>query len=158
MKVTFGIDPGLDGGYAILGTEAGPMVGPLPWHGSELDANQLFLIVRSFFSRVDDLLVVIEKVHAMPKQGTTSMFTFGCGFGELKATMKIVGCRWALVTPQAWKKAVLAGTDKSKGATVNWALRTYPSLHDVLTKKSGLAHLGKVDALAIAHYGHYHAR
>ncbi len=160
MKVTIGIDPGLDGGYAILGDGAAPIVAALPWRDKELDAQLLLRVFQAFFRpRNHELVIVIEKVHAMPKQGTTSMFTFGSGFGELKAVVKIVGCPWVLVTPQAWKKLVLAGTDKSKGATVSWAFRTYPSLTTTLTKKSGLPHMGKVDALAIAHYGHHlHAR
>jgi hypothetical protein len=105
-----------------------------------------------------NLLLVIEKVHAMPGQGVTSMFTFGSGFGELKALAKILGAPWFLVTPQEWKKRVLAGTNKSKEATTEWAFRAYPSVQSALLKKSGLPHMGKVDALAIAHWGHYFAK
>lgn len=161
MKLTFGIDPGHDGGIACIPGIAKSEVAALVWNDDGLDV----LGLRRFIDDTLDVwgpcepLIVIEKVHAMPKQGTVSMFTFGAGFGELKAVAKFCQIPWALVPPQTWKKSVLAGTDKSKGATVAWAHRTYPALVSALTKKSGLPHMGKVDALAIAHYGHYfHAR
>lgn len=158
MKVTIGFDPGKEGAYAILFGEDRPKVGPFPFIGKELDLRMLYCVLVSHDVPREDIYLVIEKVHAMPGQGVTSMFTFGSGFGELKALAKILGYRWALVTPQEWKKNVLSGTDKSKGATVEWALRTYPSLQPDLLKKSGLAHMGKVDALAIAHWGHHFAK
>jgi crossover junction endodeoxyribonuclease RuvC len=159
MKVTVGIDPGLDGGLAVLSEEEKPLAIPLPWVDKELDARRLYDTLNLFYRAPWDVLVVIEKVSARPGQGVTSMFTFGCGYGEIKATAKILGCRWVLVPPQTWKKHVLAGTDKSKGATAAWALRTYPGLTPTLAKKSGLPRMGLVDALAIAHYGHhFHAR
>lgn len=159
MNITIGIDPGKEGGLALLGSQHGPIVMALPYVGTELDTHRLYAFIKSVTHAMDDTLILIEKVHAMPGQGVSSMFTFGSGFGELKALAKILGYRWDLVPPQTWKKSVLAGTDKSKGSTVEWAHRAYPAAVSELTKKSGLAHLGKVDALAIAHYGHhYHAR
>jgi crossover junction endodeoxyribonuclease RuvC len=159
VKLTIGFDPGKEGGYAYIGLPSGPLVGAFPFNGTELDMRRLWNTFEPVLSPYDDVLIVIEKVHAMPGQGVTSMFTFGSGFGELKAFAKILGRKWELVPPQTWKKHVLAGTDKSKGATIDWALRTYPTIQKELLKKSGLAHMGKVDALAIAHYGHhYHAR
>ena len=155
MRVTIGFDPGKDGGYAMIGEGIPTVLGALPYIQTELDTGLLFHTMRHLLTKDIDVLVVIEKVHAMPKQGSVSMFTFGSGFGELKALAKILAAPWALVPPQTWKKHVLAGTDKSKGATIEWAHRTYPDLVSGFTKKSGLAHLGKVDALAIAHYGHH---
>ena len=156
MKRTIGFDPGKDGALCLIEGSQQPVVETFPFIGDELDTRAIW----NWCRQVDDSYlnpptIVIEKVHAMPGQGVTSMFTFGSGYGELKALAKILGWPTAYVAPQAWKKQVLAGTDKSKGATVEWALRTYPSLQPRLLKKSGLAHMGKVDALAIAHYGHH---
>lgn len=156
MKVTIGFDPGKEGGACVLCDDAPPVVYAFTFDGTELRTRWIYDWIQDVPK--DDTLVVIEKVHAMPGQGVTSMFTFGEGFGELKALAKILGHPWALVPPQTWKKHVLAGTDKSKGATVEWALRTYPNLQPELLKKSGLPHMGKVDALAIAHYGHHYAK
>lgn len=159
MKTTVGFDPGKEGAFCLMQDALMPMVVTFPFNGLEMDLRFIYEWLR----RIDDSYLsppclVIEKVHAMPGQGVTSMFTFGSGFGELKALAKILGYPTILVTPQEWKKNVLSGTDKSKGATVEWALRTYPSLQPDLLKKSGLAHMGKVDALAIAHYGHHFAK
>ncbi len=160
MKITVGFDPGKEGALCLIGL-AGfpPVLWPFPFNGLEMDTRKIYEVLRAQVKSMDDPMLVIEKVHAMPGQGVTSMFTFGSGYGELKALAKILGWPTLIVTPQEWKKHVLAGTDKSKGATVEWALRTYPSLQPDLLKKSGLAHMGKVDALAIAHFGHhYHKR
>lgn len=159
MKATVGFDPGKEGAFCLMQDGLMPVVVTFPFNGLEMDLRFIYEWLR----RIDDSYLspptlVIEKVHAMPGQGVTSMFTFGSGFGELKALAKILAYPTILVTPQEWKKHVLAGTDKSKGATVEWALRTYPSLQPELLKKSGLAHMGKVDALAICHYGHYFAK
>ena len=163
MKSTIGFDPGKEGGFCAI-TSSGEaheiVVAAFHFNGLELDTNQLWhwcKQINSYYS-FNIPTIVIEKVHAMPGQGVTSMFTFGSGYGELKALAKILAWPTIIVTPQEWKKHVLAGTDKSKGATVEWALRTYPSLQPQLLKKSGLAHMGKVDALAIAHYGHHFAK
>lgn len=157
MKITVGFDPGKDGGIAIIG-DGFITVNALPFDGDELAMSTLVRFIGDHVRAGDTPLLVIEKVHSMPKQGVVSTFTFGSGFGELKALAKILGHPWELVPPQTWKKHVLFGTDKSKGGTVEWAIRTYPQLRDHLIKKSGLAHMGKVDALAIAHYGHHFAK
>ncbi len=159
MKTTIGFDPGKDGGFCMMMEDRLPVLSTFPFNGLELDTRYIYDWCRKIYdSYLSPPTIVIEKVHAMPGQGVTSMFTFGSGFGELKALAKILAWPTILVTPQEWKKNVLSGTDKSKGATVEWALRTYPFLQPQLLKKSGLAHMGKVDALAIAHYGHYYAK
>lgn len=165
--ITFGFDPGKDGAIAwVSDTAFDPGVGaePFAFVGDELDVallqGYLFPPVGDVPAMRQPARLIIEKVGAVPvagrKQGGKSMFTFGSGFGELKALAKLSGYPWALVPPPTWKKAVLKDTDRSKGATVAWAARTYPSLK--LTRPRGGPHLGMIDALAIAHYGHFFHR
>ena len=49
-------------------------------------------------------MACIEKVHAMPKQGVTSMFTFGYGYGGLRMALIAAGFPFQEVQPRAWQK------------------------------------------------------
>lgn len=50
------------------------------------------------------LMAVIEKVHAMPKQGGSSTFRFGEGYGALQMACAGHGYEMRYVTPNVWKK------------------------------------------------------
>lgn len=157
-KVTIGIDPGKEGAAALLSDNRWPEITPLPWTANELGLHALYSALIRFIEPHDQVHICLEKVGARPGQGVVSMFNFGEGYGELKGMLKLMQYPYTLVPPQTWKKHVLAGTDKSKGATAAWAIRTFPKLEKVLAKKSGLLHMGKVDALAIAYYGHHYLK
>lgn len=49
----------------------------------------------------------LEKVHAMPGQGVTSMFTFGENFGFWKGFLAAHKVPYVLTTPQVWMKEIL---------------------------------------------------
>ena len=56
------------------------------------------------FLEVSPHKVVIEKVHAMPGQGVTSMFNFGFSFGAVCTLAATYGDETVFVQPGAWKK------------------------------------------------------
>ena len=88
----------------------------------------------------------IERVGAMPGQGTVSMFSFGQTYGALLAILASLDIPTHEVTPQAWKRHHgLIGQDKS--AAVELANKLYPTLHIPVTRD------GRADALLIALYG-----
>jgi crossover junction endodeoxyribonuclease RuvC len=116
-----GIDPGLSGGIAVI--ENGRIVEthriPVVKFGGKkvMDSRGLreILIERDYASRV-----VIEKVHAMPGQGVTSMFTFGFGAGVIEGVLAGITMPFEYVTPQKWQ-SILNGIDstlKKKRSTV----------------------------------------
>ena len=142
-----GIDPGKSGGIAFL-SEAGPLAEPMPLCGKEIDGRYLAEWLKE--SAPD--LVVVEKVGAMPGQGVTSMFTFGTGFGRVLGVIEALGLPYRLVTPQAWKKVVLAGTSRDKTAAVEFVNRAYPALNLAPGRKR-VPHDGMADAVCIAEYG-----
>ena len=147
MRV-LGIDPGLSGGYALLGGDSPPLVEAFPMAGGRIDLAALANDWRGLAPAV----AVLEAVHAMPKQGVSSTFTFGEGYGAVKGILAALGVRLELVTPQAWKKLVLAGTPKDKAAAVEWARRAYPGL-TLIRPGCRIPHDGMADALGIAEYG-----
>jgi crossover junction endodeoxyribonuclease RuvC len=142
-----GVDPGLSGAYALLG-DVPPLVTPFPRAGKGLD---LAAIADDWRTLAPDL-VVMESVHAMPKQGVTGVFTFGRGFGALEGIAAALGFHVELVTPQAWKKVILAGTAKDKDAAVAWCRRAYPGV-TLVQPRCRMPHDGCADALCIAAYG-----
>lgn len=101
-----------------------------------------------------DLRVTIEKVHAMPGQGVTSMFSFGRSFGILEGIVTAQHLPIQYAAPQAWQKVMLAGKPRGKGATktsaVAAALELWPQLHKTLKVKAAW---GVADAALIAEYG-----
>ena len=146
------IDPGMKGGIAILNTESNQMkAAPIPLVGKEIDYRSVHETITFY----EPSIIVIEKVHAMPGQGVTSMFNFGLGYGALVALATISTARVVLVTPQMWKKHVLAGTSKDKDAAIQFCNHTYSNVNLILPRCRN-AHDGMADAVCLAHYGaHY---
>lgn len=144
-----GIDPGKGGGLAYIGTEivgAGAM--PMPLVGKDIDGHELAMVLHNW--KPD--MVIVERVHAMPGQGVTSMFTFGMGYGRLLGILEALGIPYRLVTPQAWKKTVLAGTTKDKSAAVQFCRRAFPGV-SLTPGRKRVPHDGMADALCLAEYG-----
>ena len=163
--IIVGVDPGQKGGLAIM--KDGACTGhPMPLAGKEVDARAVTdLLMREhemvrdevanqhfYVSPADNILVVVEKVHAMPKQGVSSTFKFGLNYGRILGAIEALGLRYELVTPQAWKKAILAGTDKGKTAAVEFVHRRYPSVN-LMPGRMRTHHDGIADAVCLAEYG-----
>lgn len=98
-------------------------------------------------------LVYIEKVHAMPKQGVTSMFTFGKGYGiwlGIIATLKIPVYT---IAPQTWKKAMLKDMRKEKNSSIVRAKEIYPTINLRPTDRCRKDSEALAEAFLIAQYG-----
>ena len=156
--IWIGIDPGLTGAVAILGQPGapGPIVVDTPTMkvGKRNEFNEPMM--RDIFEcftelEIRDAHVVIEKVHSMPKQGVASSFRFGMGYGLWLGMVVMSRLRYTLVTPQRWKKAMLNGMPKEKGASRVRAGQLFPEADLKLVK-----HHGRADALLLAEYGRVH--
>ena len=148
------IDPGKEGGLAIL--KNGEILDSrrMPVIGKEIDLDYLYdwIISIDTFWNVNDF-AIIEKVGAMPGQGVTSMFSFGFSTGIIHGLMRGMGISRRIVHPRTWKAKILAGTDKSKESAINHVKRAYPNINLLATPRSKKPHLGIVDAICIAEYG-----
>ncbi|MFJ5538565.1 RuvC family protein [Vreelandella titanicae] len=143
-----GIDPGQGGGISYIAPSGGAGGRPMPLTGKEIDGHGVTAMLRELCPSV----VFIEKVHAMPKQGVSSTFKFGMGYGLVIGVCEALGIPYRLVTPQAWKKVVLAGTTKDKDAAVSFVRRAYPGV-DLTPGKKRVPHDGIADAVCIAEFG-----
>ena len=93
MSFYLGIDPGLSGAWALLNR-----------HGEFVAADDLPIIRDQSTAWIDGPALadairmhlilsppgraIVERVKAMPKQGVSSTFTFGCAFGSVLPTLQ----------------------------------------------------------------------
>lgn len=156
-----GIDPGTTGAVAIIDATGGiPELIDTPT--AEVVRNKKkkndympsemarILMPYSTDSAESSAHVYIEQVSAMPGNGATSMFGFGKGFGIWLGILAAYAIPYTLVTPQAWKKIMMAGMSSEKDAARVRAIQLYPELSDQLRRKKDI---GRADALLIAAYG-----
>ena len=101
------------------------------------------------YNALDIKMLCMEKVHAMPNQGVTSMFSFGENFGWWKGLLEAYSVPYDLVRPQEWMKGNVPAKP-SKKDIYDVAKRLYPNAK--LEGIKGGIKDGRSDALMIAHY------
>ena len=149
--IYLGVDPGLAGGVACIYPDRVEAF-VMPVQGDEIHPHALG-IWAARAQLLDNVIAVVEKVGAMPKQGLSSTFKFGKGYGTVLGVFGALGIRTELVPPQAWKKVVLAGTNHDKDAAVAWVARAYPQVNLLRTARCTTPHDGIADAVCLAEYG-----
>ena len=103
-----GVDPGLTGAVAVLhGDDL--EVFDMPVSGRAVDAA----ILASELRRLErPEVVVVERQQAFPRQGVSSAFKGGVGYGIVLGVLATLGWRVEIVAAGAWKKAVCCPADK----------------------------------------------
>jgi crossover junction endodeoxyribonuclease RuvC len=151
MRVV-GVDPGKTGGLVLIADDETQVL-RMPVTAGEVDGRQ----ISSWLFLHSPDIVILEKVGARPKQGVKSMFTFGMGYGVVKGVLETLVIPYRLVLPQAWKRAVLAGTKKDKDAAIAFIRTAYPTINLIpegcRTPQDGIA-----DAACMAVWGREHMR
>ncbi len=152
-----GIDPGLSGALALLSSDGELHVWDVPTfevvrnrrRKREIDhagLRDIILKASSIAVKID--AAYVEKVGAMPKQGVTSMFTFGTTVGALLQVVASHFIPMVHVTPQKWK--VYFKLRKGKDGSRMKASELMPRFSDQWPLKK---HNGRSDAVLIATYG-----
>ena len=144
-----GVDPGKSGAFAVL-TDTDE-IRLIDW---PKDDSMLTIAtrVKAMQQQYDIKLVAIERVHAMPKQGVKSMFSFGQNFGAWLMLLTVLELPHVLVTPQAWMKNLVAKSDgpDPKSRVRNACKRMFPKAS--VTGPQGGYKDGRADALMLALY------
>jgi crossover junction endodeoxyribonuclease RuvC len=122
MALFIGIDPGKHGGIACI-SEHGITAVPMP-----TTDRDLFDVLMAGKQMLGEMMAYVEAVHAMPKQGVTSAFTFGKGYGALLMALTAAGIPYELVTPQKWQKALGCLTKGDKNVTKAKAQQLWPEM------------------------------
>jgi hypothetical protein len=156
--IYIGIDPGLSGAVAVITPDYNivydtPTVlveGEKTKHKYIVPAMALLLKPYSMGCRGVEVLAILENVHSMPKQGVASSFCFGEGKGMWEGILAAFEIPMELVSPQRWKKAIMADQGKDKSAARFKAMALFPDMAGALTL---VKHDGRAEALLMAEYG-----
>ena len=135
-----GIDPGLSGGIAILDDNKVkdlfdmPVMSDGKKNKRQLNSAFLVKLIKDNIKDLENTIMVVEQVNAMPGQGVTSMFNFGQSFGAIKGICAALGLPIFFVRPARWKK-YFELINSSKDASRTKAIEMYPSFSEQLSKK-----------------------
>jgi crossover junction endodeoxyribonuclease RuvC len=154
--ISIGIDPGLEGAIVALKLDGTLFFWDTPTHRVSAKSSKReydFWSVRNILAASgmhEPKHVYIERQQAMPKQGLSSTFKTGLGFGMWLGMLAGLEIPYTVVTAVAWKKTMMAGMSKEKGASIIRAKQLFPTAAGELSLKK---HHGRADALLIAAYG-----
>lgn len=151
--IYIGIDPGKNGGIAIVST----FENNIEKIGVKCYSDEDLLSILKDAEEYIQKVCYLEKVHAMPKQGVSSTFNFGMNYGFIQGVLKAYCIPYELVTPQKWKKEFSCTSDKNTSIEV--CKRLFPGVNLKATERCRKDHDGMAEALLIAEYGrrHYNA-
>lgn len=146
-----GIDPGLNGAIGILhGDGSMHSVEDMPTllrgKGTvkrEVDAAGLAHLLRPIAGQIR--MAVIEKVGAMPLQGSASTFSLGHSYGTAVAVVAALGIPLQLSAPATWKRRMSLTRDKEHARAT--AIHLWPAAP--LTRKKDA---DRAEALMLAKY------
>jgi hypothetical protein len=118
-KLILACDPGITGAFALF-TSAGELL-----HAADIpiirDQKTAWVDADALSSALMQLIqgqpttAVVERVHAMPKNGCVAAFSQGATLASLLATLQIVRARIEFVNPGVWKRQL--GFQPSKGTS-----------------------------------------
>jgi crossover junction endodeoxyribonuclease RuvC len=135
-----GIDPGKGGAIAVIRDDKTVVV-------TATFSEEAY---RDIISDDEDSFAVVEDVHAMPKQGVTSMFNFGYNKGWIMGLLYANSISVELVSPQKWKKMFSLNGEKQK--SIERAKQLFPCISLLATPRCKKAHDGLAEALLMAEY------
>lgn len=149
-----GIDPGLDGGVAMITLAPEVWRTPVIKTGGKraYDVPAMIELLRPMVGCIK--IACIEQAHAFPQIGAGTNFAVGHGYGlwlGILATLKIPHMT---VSANAWTKRMHAGVNAkdSKAKSLIVAQRLWPEVNFV-PEGCRKPHDGLIDAALIAEYG-----
>lgn len=149
-----GVDPGLDGALAFLAVGSDEArTHPMPTRPGPKGRDVDCVRFSELLAGRKPVLAVVELVHSMPQNGHVGAFKFGKGYGQVLAVLELLRLPVQHVTPQAWKKAVLAGLGSDKLAAARYCQDRFRAACLHAGPKSGKPHDGVCDALCLAEFG-----
>lgn len=146
------VDPGASGALAFLDLAAGKLeILDMPTvevkrsakTKTEISPQMLAALIRAR----NPLVAVLERVGAMPGQGTVSMFQFGRGVGMIEGTLAALQIPTEYVAPLVWQKAV--GSRDGKDGNRQRAAELFPAYAHLFARKKDN---GRADAALMAYW------
>ena len=152
MTVILAIDPGASGALAFFSPDTGTLdIVDMPTvqvkRGQKLKTEISPQMLAAIVSARKPAIAVLEKVGAMPGQGSSSMFQFGRGVGICEGVLAALQIPTDYVTPQAWQKAVNARDGKDGNR--QRAAELFPAYAHLFARKKDD---GRADAALMAYW------
>ena len=142
MVTILGIDPGLNGAFAVWQDGRIACLDDLPRFKKSLNAHAFAATLRTF--HID--FAMVEEVHSMPHQGVASTFVFGRAYGAIEGVLSALRIPHQHVRPRVWQKR---HSLTAKTSSLEKAIRLFPACQPRLTRK--LDH-NRADAILIAEH------
>ena len=154
MKV-LGIDPGITGGVVGLSRDgfldyACRTPSFMEKSKRHYDLPGMVEAVQAVARTTPELLVGIEKVGTMPRDGRVGAFTFGKGYGIWLGILSALAIPYIEITPQRWQARMLTGLPRGPHTKTSAVQRSKSLFPDLPIKKK--ADWGMADAALIAEY------
>lgn len=169
-RYVIGIDPGKMGGAVVLDSKGAYIDSKRSDREFVSESTYQTAAMAAFLREYQgvSVLVLLERQHAMPdfakkkgdagsenrKQGNSSIFATGFGFGLWQGLICGVGLPLELVTAQAWQSAILRGIpgDTTKARAAQVAQNRVPGL-PLVPPRGSKPHSGLADAACLALHG-----
>lgn len=158
-SVFIGIDPGLDGGVAVLGpnhqsVHKTPVIG-----GRDYDIQEMTKLLNSIMNIANvpmNMFCIIENQISMPGQGLTSTLQTGKGFGIWLGLLAGLGIPYQIIGAKQWQSKLFTGVKskldtKEKSEII--AKRLFPGVDFRKSERARVANDGLTDAILMAEYG-----
>jgi crossover junction endodeoxyribonuclease RuvC len=144
------IDPGaVHAAVAVFHNDIPMFVDDISTVNGMLDSTALAHALSDM--RVEQL--VVENVHAMPKQGVSSTFKFGMGVGIIHGVAGALRLPLTLVTPTQWRSFHHLAAINPKEASRQLAIRKWPEHNQRLDRKKDA---DRAEALLIGDWYYVH--
>ncbi len=150
MKCVIGIDPGVNGGIAVLGMDGCVIfVRKMPETPQDiLDCLRKFAGTELFGS---EAVCYLEKVGTgMPGQSSKATATFARHCGHLEMALLALGIKTNDITPNKWEKSYQLGKSSDYSKT-EWKNKLKAKAQQLFPKER--VTLAVCDALLLAEYG-----
>jgi crossover junction endodeoxyribonuclease RuvC len=120
----------------------------------EIDVPAFVLTLRSLQTKDKIRIVGIETQHAMPKQGVSSMFKIGKGYGIIIGALAALELPYTEIRANDWQKIMFVGHPKSntKDISKKIAKQLYPKCEFKASLRCTTMHDGMTDACMIANF------
>lgn len=175
-KVWIGIDPGKQG--AIVAIDELRLVRKFttPLLGKRVDTHAFNKLLLDLKTNYDQVLVVVEDVHAIFGSAAGATFSFGHSCGIIEGLVVANNLPYVMVQPKIWQKVAFEGIPEqrkpssnvvkkdgtsyikqgsldTKTMSIMASKRLYPEIDLRPTERSKNDSDGISDALMMAHYG-----
>lgn len=143
-----GIDPGADGGLAVIGPE-GIFAEILK------DPRQIEEVLDSMGCEVSKVLATMERPQPVRLNSVASTHKAGWNCGKAEGYLAALKVPYQLVAPGTWRAKMLLGTDAKldkKTRAIIACQRLFPQV-SIMRSRGAKAHHGMAEALLMAEYG-----